>query len=610
MRKTLFLLICLCFTVLSSMAQPIAGKTYLILSVKYSGMYISEEADGTMVVSSKDNTKRMFWIFETADAAAGTFYIKNAVSGNYMQSCNKTPSSSSIMKTGSTPIAYYVGKSASGEFTGKYWLSSTDCDNYNDNSKTPRGLNKDGASSNVIVWNAGLTNGGSYWDLEETEDVYEIKPFVVSPDKEHLTIPYHIVSPNGQYLSHSGNWEAPSDDQSFDWYFVGSSNKTGYQIVNSKNKNVLSQGDNTVFCVAKTSIEGDDNAYYKFTALNDPSEVLTIDGVSAFTFKKSRTQFERNHKIYHYPCGEKTGQYFNKVQVTGEGASRFLIYPLRYKTATSTASQTVAPTSWFTLSVMDKPVFKAGKTIDLDMTLQKTPSAAERAFVYFDWNLDGVFEDAYELEISKNMKKSIAVPTTACVGKSRMRLRVTNNNLAGADDDVAGQTLDFAIEVIKNTSDSFHLTVDVNDTLRGKVEYNETNVNAIPYNSSSFVCWKEGVRVVSVRANYAYTLDHDLHLTAYFAADKDDPFGDSVVAGIKEKQLSDQNVLVNLEVNKNEIEVVSSEPVSKMYLYNVNGALVKAVEGNKINTKSLMPTTYILKVFTKKQDKTLKVLVK
>ena len=57
MKKIIsFLLLYVCFVV-SSIAQPVAGKTYLIVSCKYSGMYICEEADGTMVVSSKDNTK-------------------------------------------------------------------------------------------------------------------------------------------------------------------------------------------------------------------------------------------------------------------------------------------------------------------------------------------------------------------------------------------------------------------------------------------------------------------------------------------------------------------------------------------------------------------------
>ena len=610
MKKIIsFLLLYVCFVV-SSIAQPVAGKTYLIVSCKYSGMYICEEADGTMVVSSKDNTKRMFWTFETANADEGTFYIKNTVSGNYVQSCNKTPSSSSIMKTGTTPVAYYVGKSASGEVSGKYWFSSTDCSNYNDNTQTPRGLNKDGASSNVIVWNAGVSNTGSYWDLEETEDVFDIRPFEPATDMEHLAVPYHIVSPEGRYLAKSNEWVAPTEAENVNWYFVGTSNSTGYQIVSEAGKEVLAESGFTKWCVSATSLDETDNSYYKFTAFDDASHELTIGGIKNFFFKTARTRYTRSLQTYNYPCGEKSGQYFSKVLVTGAGASRFLTYPMRYKTATSTASQVVVPTSWYTISVMDKPLFKRGKEIDLDLTLQKTPTSADRVFVYFDWDRNGVFETAYELEVAKTMAKTVLVPADAAIGKSRMRLRTTNNSLADADDDVIGQTLDFAIEVCENNSDEFQFTVDVNDSLRGSVSYDETNVTATPYNASTFVCWKEGAKVMSVRPSYAYTLNHDLHLTAYFAADKNDPFGQQVLTGLKEGKLFENNFLLELENDNRMIKVRSGEPVSEMRLYDVNGVEVARVKGNAIKTHNLIPSTYILKVFTKKQNKTLKVSVK
>ncbi len=116
------------------------------------GSYITEEADGSMVISNYDETKRMFWEFVATDKP-NCFYLRNTATGRYMQSCNLEPSSASRVKTGKEPVEYYVAKNttAGAATYGQYWFSSTDCANYDKTASSPRALNKDGASNFIIT---------------------------------------------------------------------------------------------------------------------------------------------------------------------------------------------------------------------------------------------------------------------------------------------------------------------------------------------------------------------------------------------------------------------------------------------------------------------------
>ena len=68
---------------------------------------------------------------------------------------------------------------------------------------------------------------------------------------------------------------------------------------------------------------------------------------------------------------------------------------------------------------------------------------------YFDWDKDGVFESKQDFQNNKSYAAEITVPAEAAEGKSRMRIRVNDNDLGldGADDDVYGATYDFQILV-------------------------------------------------------------------------------------------------------------------------------------------------------------------
>ena len=158
-----------------------ADKVYYIQWKNTGANYITENRDKSLTVESKKNSKYQFWRLIPVEGKSHTYYIKNEVTGNYMGTCNMTPSSSSRVSTSATAVEYYIGATAgSGNIAGCHYFSSTDCDNYSNESAGPRALNKDGASSYIITWTAGLQDGsttnykeGSYWKIVETTEEYQ-----------------------------------------------------------------------------------------------------------------------------------------------------------------------------------------------------------------------------------------------------------------------------------------------------------------------------------------------------------------------------------------------------------------------------------------------------
>lgn len=156
------------------MLFPRPDAYYTIVSHSNDQAYMTEEKTGAVVVKGYTPSVRCFWQFEPTDRE-GCFYIKNATTGRYIESTNKTPASASTISTQATPVEFYIGKNTTaGTVTeGAYYFSSTDCDNYADASKSPRALNKDGASSNIIVWTAGQGDKNSYWNINPTDYLYD-----------------------------------------------------------------------------------------------------------------------------------------------------------------------------------------------------------------------------------------------------------------------------------------------------------------------------------------------------------------------------------------------------------------------------------------------------
>ena len=179
-KNTSLLVLTLLLSAATAMAQtaPTAGKNYYIVSKK-TGDYISESG-GYLVPAAKSVALNFMWTLETADASVPAYFIKNLKTGNYVQTCNLDLNGK--VQTAAGPIPYYIGYATSGDNSGYYWMSSTDCSNYADNSQSPRGLNRSGAVDFVIAWHAGLTNAGSYWSFQEIDQTIVDSLLALEPE--------------------------------------------------------------------------------------------------------------------------------------------------------------------------------------------------------------------------------------------------------------------------------------------------------------------------------------------------------------------------------------------------------------------------------------------
>lgn len=484
------------------------------------GSYITEEADGSMVISNYDETKRMFWEFVATDKP-NCFYLRNTATGRYMQSCNLEPSSSSRVKTGKEPVEYYVAKNttAGAATYGQYWFSSTDCANYDKTASSPRALNKDGASNFIITWMAGNGNTGSFWTLHETEDLYDLRPFMVGESYRYLLQNDELKAlqlADDNTLS----WEKRTEDLSQAWYFKGESNRAGgYQIINAKTGKALNDG--TAYVVVQDlTAESAVYQFRPFATKDDATTVLTIDGKSALTFRAVRSTFSRSAQIYQMPCGALAGLYISELSLTGEAAYKPLVFPI----TTAAGKESATPAEWFTLYVRDKAEVQPGKSLTLDITMNQTPAAGYEAFAYFDWNRDGVFEAVTTLDVARTMSATIPVPADAKEGKTRMRIRITDNGLTDAEDEAVGQIFDAILTVIP-ADKGLSFSVTTSDLTRGTVSYelngDEITIKADPLGNASFIAWREGNRLFTTTATHTFTLDRSIHLTAYFTPNTD-----------------------------------------------------------------------------------------
>ena len=167
-----------------------AGKVYYIQWTNTGANYVTENRDKSIVVADKKNSKYQFWRLIPVEGKSHCYHVQNVVTERYLGSCNMTPSSASRVSTSETAVEYYIGATAgSGEIAGCHYFSSTDCADYSNESAGPRALNKDGASSYVITWQAGTSRTGSYWKIVETTEQYQQpEPPVHGNNSKALTV--------------------------------------------------------------------------------------------------------------------------------------------------------------------------------------------------------------------------------------------------------------------------------------------------------------------------------------------------------------------------------------------------------------------------------------
>ena len=568
------------------------SKVYLISWKNTGANYITEEPDGRMTVQGKDVTKQQFWMFIPTEKE-NCFYIKNTATGKYIGSCNLPQSSESKVQTSTLPVEYYVAKTAatSGENANCWYFSSTDCNNYSNESSEPNALNKDGASNYVITWKAGTNNIGSYWTLIETEDLYELCPFALSSAIGNIGASYNMETPDGKSLTISDGNLAIADPDSFDenqeWYFVGTNDGTGCQIASaSEPATVIGINEENIVAAENLTTKwkvkkGEVNGYYYFISNNT---TLKVENDSLFRFTRVRSAYSRTLKVYNNPCGAVGNNYVKKAEIHGEGALDNIIYESNSK-----------PGKWHIMYALDKGEVVKGNSFDIDITLAENVTNGLTAIAHFDWNSDGIFETAEQLTLDGTTGNAeITVPEWATATQTRMRLRINSNGLDLAEDDVYGFIYDFHIKVVE-AKENRTVSVSVNADDRGSVtlsdvaedyQYGTTlTAKATPNGYAQFVCWREEGVVVSTDPEYTFTVDHNVKLVAYFTPNAQ---GTTDVKNV----VADEEIVFTLQ--NNTITAVANCDVTGMTLYTIDAAVVAKSNGNTIDTTGIGGGVYIV----------------
>ncbi len=152
-----------------------------------------------------------------------------------------------------------------------------------------------------------------------------------------------------------------------------------------------------------------------------------------------RSEYSKKLGIYLLPCGDLGDGYLQALSVTGSETN--VPNSLDY-------SATAKPSSYYTMVRTDSAEVVQGGQFNLSYeaaSLGKDYTVT----AYFDWNKDGIFEAKKEFLNEANGLAEIEVPDTATVGKQRMRVRITDNAMDDAEDDVHGTTYDFQLFVVK-----------------------------------------------------------------------------------------------------------------------------------------------------------------
>lgn len=607
---------------------PLPGVCYRIVSKQNAQNFMSEESDGSVVVAGYDTSVRCFWQFVPTEKD-GCYYIRNLTTGRYIESCNKTPSSQSRISTSARPVEFYVGKNETGGTAtyGYYYFSSTDCEGYADPGRSPRALNKDGASSHVITWTAGQGDQNSYWDILPTEYLYEPRPVLSSAAHGKADYEYTMTSlATGKNLEMTADggliWAEKSDRTEQNWYFTGAGGNTeGYVIAPSAQPDLtlnLTDGQLSVGQTATPTrwsilekIEGEKTAFY-FRPLESrltEGTALSVDGDSLLVFGARRSRFARAAGIYQLPCGQLGQNYISRLSV--KSSVKTLDYPLNILSGNNIVAQSARPSSWYTLYTADKGTVVRGADFVLTTALQNAPDAGDVLFAYFDWNGDGEFEETVALGSTQNSETRLFVPVEARIGKCRMRLRLTANGLTDAEDEVAGQTVDFILNVTDKESSAPTVKVRPNDPARGTAELAEgtdgtVTATATPLGNATFVCWREGNNVRSVAASYSFTPDHDTELTACFSPNTDL----ETAIGHLLTDTDERNIAVTVTSDNRTIRLATEADVRLALVFTTGGTCVGRAGGKNPAIEVPAAGTYIVKIYTATRDASKKITVK
>lgn len=600
-------------------------KYYTINRMNMDGAFMVENNAGQLYTTTFQNKERVFWKL-IPTGKENCYYVQNATTGRYVQSTKQNLSAQIPM--GSNPVEFQIGKDTrAGAITNGisfYYFCSTDQANIPGGAL---GLNLNGskAGANVVAWSAASGNQNSYWTVSETEYTYEpqIIPLVKTMDEANSATKYSIVAPDGQWIAAENGTVVLAEkgsENKYAWVFVGTSNKNeGFYMVNmadpTKVLTVDAEGsytfemptDGTRWFVAEKDINGVSRLVFVPFDQKDEADAsyLTVGDASDFALGNYRSTYSLMAQVYTLPCGVLDNGYLTALNIAGEQVLRELNYAASAK-----------PTNYYTLYTTEKATVSVGQKFNLSATVAQMDENVTM-YVYFDWNRDGMFETMYSYN-SADVTEEISVPEDAVMGKSRMRVRITNNALADAEDDAVGSIYDFIVNIAEPQAKRI-ITVAPNDPERGVAEIligeetmqsytcdygQELTVVATPNDKLDFIAWKDNRTVVSTEKEYNFTVTENADLVACFSPNS------TLATDIQDANVDQNNFVYEIRQGDQNIQVITDAEVKMVYVFAIDGTQVRKAAGKNISVAGLSQGTYIVKVVTTAGDGSKKVALK
>lgn len=190
----------------SAIAQSFSSdKVYTIVCKPDFNTFMQDYGTGTLLLGAE--SRATLWTFEPT-GNLDCYYVKNVVTGNYIQSC---PDSEVAAKMGTTPVEYYIKGDASGGQAGENFFRMTSTDRTpHDFSAGTIGLNRAGDNTKVQGFASVIgANQWSVWCIREVEMVQQASlssPFTGTEVQEGKVYLYNVES--GKWLQNNNRFNA------------------------------------------------------------------------------------------------------------------------------------------------------------------------------------------------------------------------------------------------------------------------------------------------------------------------------------------------------------------------------------------------------------------
>ena len=174
------------------------GKVYVMSNRNDNGVYVKDGGGSELAMGGLDNAS--LWQFE--EAGGGQFYVKNVLTGRYVQAC--ATATEVAIQMGEAPVAYVVVNCSDAEGQDCFGLTSADQSN---TAFTDGCIGWNWRADNIVQTFAAKagTNHRSFWKFTELEpqsiSAAGYATYCATEDVLVLGAQAYRGSVNGQYLS-------------------------------------------------------------------------------------------------------------------------------------------------------------------------------------------------------------------------------------------------------------------------------------------------------------------------------------------------------------------------------------------------------------------------